>query len=130
MSRKHLPWYLLAALFALPIQADEPKGKKAVLETVGYVVPIRLVTVSAPAAGQIVQVNAEEGAVVRKGDLLARLEAAPFQASLRAAVARLEGARARLAKVEESGIKLDIAMAEADVARSAAEVEKAEYTVS
>jgi HlyD family secretion protein len=130
MSRNHLPWYGFAVLFVLPLGADEPKAKKAVLETSGYVVPIRVVTVSAQVAGQVIQLNADEGTVVKKGEMIAQLEASPYKVGVQVAVARLEGARARLEKARAGGTKLDGVIAQADVAVAEAEVEKAQWRLA
>jgi multidrug efflux system membrane fusion protein len=88
-----------------------PKGPPAVPVTVAVVtqetIPVRLraignveaystVALKARVDGQIVEVNFKEGAPVRKGEVLFRIDARPFQAALRQAEANaLRDAAAR-----------------------------------
>jgi RND family efflux transporter MFP subunit len=133
MSQKHVlssfparrfAWLLLPTLFVLPIQADDPKGGRVVYECVGYVVCTRQVVVSSKVSGQVIELNAEEGKLVHKGDVLARLEATEYKPKLDAAVAGLQLARAKL---KTSSNEKDIAIAEAEVAVARAKVEQAQW---
>jgi RND family efflux transporter MFP subunit len=121
--------FLILASAAVPAHAGEPQTGKVVYEIAGYVVPIQVVSVTPKVGGQVVELNVEEGKVVRKGEVLARLEAAEYKTKLDAATAGLELASARLDKVKAaaaSGDK-DVAIARAEVARARAEVEKAQW---
>jgi RND family efflux transporter MFP subunit len=114
-------------LLALPALADEPRGRQVAYECAGYVVPIRPVVVSPKVSGQVIELNAEEGTVVHKGDVLARLENGAYKAQLEAAKAGLQLALAKLAKIKSGVNEKDLAIAEAEVARAKAEVEKAQW---
>jgi len=59
------------------------------LRAIGNVDPYSSVAVKARVDGQIVEVNFREGQAVRKGEVLFRLDARPFQAALRQAEANL-----------------------------------------
>ena len=98
-----------------PVRADEPKAGRAVLEVRGHLVPGSQVTVSPKVAGQVVEVTIEEGQRVKAGDLLARLDAAEYEAVLRLARARLKVAEAELAKARAGASKADLGDAEARV---------------
>ncbi|HEX5961712.1 MAG TPA: efflux RND transporter periplasmic adaptor subunit [Rhodanobacteraceae bacterium] len=70
----------------------------AVLQATGYVVARRQATVSAQITGTLVAVNIEEGEHVKKGQVLARLEATQYKAQLDAARAQYAAARAQIAQ--------------------------------
>lgn len=83
-----------------------------------------------PAANglRIVQVLAEEGQTVRKGQLLARLDDATLQAQLAAAKARASSAAAQLAKMQRPSRRQDLATAQAALAQAEAQLRSAEDT--
>jgi len=72
----------------------------AVLNASGYVVARRIATVSSQVTGRIAEVLIEEGAAVRKDQLLARLDAATSRAEVGLARRQLEAADANLAEVQ------------------------------
>src|SRR5947209_3546982 len=113
--------FLLPALLALPALADEPEAGKVVLEMRGYVVPVSQVQVSPKVSGEVVELNLEEGKVVAKGAVLARLDPTEYKANLDVARARLDLAGARLDKVRAGGNENDLAVAAAEVALARAE---------
>ncbi len=59
----------------------------------GYVVARRRAALSADTPGRITELNVEEGTVLAKGDVVARLYSAEVEASLRRSEAELTGAR-------------------------------------
>ncbi len=76
----------------------------------GYVVARTRASVSAKLAGRLAYLGVSEGSVVRKGDLIARLENADYQAQLAQAEAVLTSARADLI---EAGAERDQLVREA-----------------
>jgi RND family efflux transporter MFP subunit len=65
----------------------------------GYIVARRKATVAAEVTGKVVEVNVEEGKVVREGDVLARLDSVLAEADLRLARSRMASAEAEIASV-------------------------------
>jgi HlyD family secretion protein len=118
-------WVL--ALCVVPSHADEPKGVQVVYQCTGYIVPSKHIIVSARVAGQVIELNAEEGLVVQKGDVLARLESTEYKAQLDAALAGVKLAHAKLGKVKRGGDEKDVAIADAELARATAVVEQAQW---
>ena len=113
-------------LLLLTLGADKPAPGKAVLEIKGWIVPVRQVSVSPRVAGEIVEFLIEEGQKVKKGDVLARLDRAEYEADLRLARARLKLAEAHVAKAKEGGGKADLAIAQAKAEVAGAKVGIAE----
>ncbi|HEU5207992.1 MAG TPA: HlyD family efflux transporter periplasmic adaptor subunit [Longimicrobiales bacterium] len=77
------------------------------------------------APGRIAEVNAEEGARVGAGALLAKLDVAELDARRAAAVAQLETARAQLAELERGARPEELAQARAAVAAADQKLEEA-----
>jgi RND family efflux transporter MFP subunit len=79
-------------------------GARAVLNASGYVVARREATVSSKVTGKVLEVLVEEGMKVEAGQVLARLDTANLEASLKLAEAQLAAARSGL---EETRVRLD-----------------------
>jgi RND family efflux transporter MFP subunit len=101
----------------------------------GYVVAKTRAALSADTPGRIVQMNVEEGSVVKKGDVVARLYSDEYAALLRRAEAELALAQAGIVRsaAERKVVEDDLARllalrgaAEADVATQQAELSIAE----
>lgn len=126
-------WSVLLALAILLVPgAESPAGggkaaPKVVYEALGYIVPVHPVTVSAKVAGQVVALDIEEGKVVSKGDVLARLEDSEYRTEVDGARAKLELATARFDKIKAAGLVADVPIAKAELALVKAELEKAEW---
>jgi RND family efflux transporter MFP subunit len=83
------------------VAAPSPgSGAGTVLNASGYVVARRVATVSSKVTGRVVEVLIEEGAEVRKDQLLARLDAATSLAEAELARRQLEAAEGSLAEVQ------------------------------
>ncbi len=84
-----------------------------VLTAAGYLVARRQAVVSAKIQGRLSELRVEEGSVVRKGDVIARLENPDF-------VAQLERSKASLNEFESQKARADAAIqrAEADLAEN------------
>ncbi len=81
-------------------RADFP----VVLQSIGQVQAYNTVLVRARVDGQIMKIGFNEGQMVKQGDLLAQIDARPFQAALEQAVAKKSQDEANLANA-----KLDLA---------------------
>jgi len=79
----------------------------------GYIVARTRAALSADTPGRIVEMNVEEGSVVKKGDVVARLYADEYRAALQHAEADLA-----LAKTTLERVKLEVGSAEKEVDHS------------
>jgi membrane fusion protein, multidrug efflux system len=68
--------------------------------TFGNVVTIADVTLQAQVEGILLRYAVEEGAMVKKGDLVAQIDPAPYQAALQEAQGNLDSAKAQLANAQ------------------------------
>ncbi|MFL5401581.1 MAG: efflux RND transporter periplasmic adaptor subunit [Gemmatimonadales bacterium] len=103
---------------AAPISgAGAPDGANASASVTanGYVVARTRASVAAKLAGRIADLRVSEGSNVRRGEVIARLENADYQAQLAQAEAALTSARADLA---EARAARDVAAKEADRLRA------------
>lgn len=73
------------------------------LSASGYVVAQRRAAVSSKASGRLVELNVREGSVVKKGDLLARLDAADLLANLRVSEAGVRQSQAAMKQAQANG---------------------------
>ena len=101
------------AVMAAPVEAVESSGRSTVLNASGYVTARRQATISSKVTGKVVEVLIEEGMRVDEGQLLARLDAATPEASLRLAEAQSAAAKEALAET-----RVRIAEARRDLARA------------
>lgn len=81
-------------------QAVQGSSQSAVLNASGYVVARRLATVSSKVTGKIAEVLIEEGAAVKEGQVLARLDGSMTQALYQLAERQLQASRKALAEVQ------------------------------
>ena len=88
-------------LAADAVVADVPVTLKAI----GAVEALNAVAVTARAGGQLLEVGFSEGRDVRKGDLLFRIDPAPYQAALDQAQANLERDQARLVSADGDAVR-------------------------
>lgn len=93
-----IAYWLFRGSHALEVEtttAEEVNGSgaAAVLDASGYVVARRLATVSSKVTGKIVEVNVEEGMVVKEGQVLARLDDSLNRAQFDVAARQVEAAR-------------------------------------
>lgn len=91
----------------------------------GTVEPTVMLPIAPRVAGRLVQLNADEGAAVRKGQVLARLDDADLASSVEEYAARARFAQDQLRRTQElvkrgvsAAIELDRARAEADAAEA------------
>ena len=81
---------------ATAVAASAGAAPNAILQATGYVTAEREATVSSQIAGQVTQVDFEEGEHVRRGQVLARLEDGAQRAALAQANAQLAASQAQL----------------------------------
>lgn len=118
---------------AVAVQKVVPADVPAVFEYVGQTVGSRDVEVRARVQGILVKRNFNEGTVVRRGQSLYALDAAPFQALLNRADADVAAAEARLAQASRQLARLKplwdaraVSQREYDDAASAEQIARAD----
>jgi RND family efflux transporter MFP subunit len=119
-------------------QAGSAGGRAAVLNASGYVTARRQATVSSKVTGKVTAVLIEEGMHVKRGDLLARLDASIpdaayrlYEAQERAAASALQETRVRIAEAKlefdrMSRLSSEDVASKADLDRARAEVDSLE----
>jgi HlyD family secretion protein len=128
---KQNPWWRTAALF-LPLVAAGCSGRPETrVELIEGTLESDEIDISAKVPGRLLEIRAEEGAPVRAGDVLARLDAREIDAKVaqatgvwRAAVARRDQAEQAL-KLQGLTVESQIRQAEASYAAAKARLEMA-----
>src|SRR5262245_21822634 len=102
---------------AEPGEKTATQGGKATLEAAGYVVPVSLIRVPTRVSGQVAAVAPAlaEGTLVKKGDVLARLDDTEYRAERDRAQAIVERAAARYKQLKDGPRKEEVAQAAAEV---------------
>ncbi|HEY6563993.1 MAG TPA: efflux RND transporter periplasmic adaptor subunit, partial [Pirellulaceae bacterium] len=103
-----------------PSPSDHEDPARIVLESKGYVVARRQVLVSPQVSGRLVHLDLEEGMVVEKGQILARVDATEYEADHERAEANLALAQQRLLELEAGNRPEEIAQAEAALSEAEA----------
>ena len=106
----------LACLFPALLCADVP----------GYTEPYKTITVSCSEAGVIAEMLVEEGARVKKNQVLAKLDTAQHEAELEIAKTNTDMQRSKVGKLEEIVRSQRISQDELDRARTDLKVRQAE----
>ncbi|OAI47794.1 hypothetical protein AYO44_08845 [Planctomycetaceae bacterium SCGC AG-212-F19] len=104
------------------LRAGDQTDRRVILEAVGYLVPVRQVTISPKVSGIVIEVMIDEGRVVQAGEVIARLDPAFYEAARDLAQAKLHRAQLLVKKAEAGANKEDVALAEADVSIAKAEL--------
>jgi len=109
-------WFVVARPIsvqtALALQPSAATGASAVLQATGYITARRQATVSTQITGTLTEVLIEEGNVVKKGQVIARLEDSALRAALNVAQANIDSALAQVAQAQAQ-----LAQANADAHR-------------
>jgi RND family efflux transporter MFP subunit len=111
---------LRATLFAPPIVVEiatvttaYPSQQYTLLNATGYVVAQRKAAVSSKATGRLEWLGVTEGSVVKKGDVIARLENGDLKATLQQSSANVSGALAKMEEARAQQTAADAKLAEA-----------------
>jgi RND family efflux transporter MFP subunit len=113
-----------SAAAAAPGATARPRGG---LVASGYVVARRSATVSVDITGRLTDVLFEEGAVVEKGQILARLDADLARYDLQLARGRLQAANAAIASIEAQMVEAEAQRQRAEKLVSSGAVSAAAY---
>jgi multidrug efflux system membrane fusion protein len=86
----------------IPVSAEKVKlGNMGIyINSIGTVTPVYTVSITSRVAGQLMEVHYKEGQIVHKGDLLATIDARPYQAVYMQAQGQLQRDQALLANAK------------------------------
>lgn len=99
--------------------ADVKQGDwQPMLTAVGSISPVQGAMISAELAGTVTEINFQSGALVKKGEVLLKLDASPEEAQLRSAVADAELAKNDLDRARGLADRKVISTAEFDATQS------------
>ncbi|HSI47735.1 MAG TPA: efflux RND transporter periplasmic adaptor subunit [Ideonella sp.] len=111
-------WFLLvprrAEVQSTPVQTAYGSQQYQQLAASGYVVAQRRAAVASKATGRLVELNVREGSLLKKGDLIARVDASDVLASLGAADAGVRQAEAAQRQAEASFTLAQVQQANAE----------------
>jgi RND family efflux transporter MFP subunit len=85
---------------ARPLEQGGASGAASILDASGYVVARRQAAVASKITGKMVELDIEEGDRIKAGQVIARLDDTNIRASLNAAIAQQEYAKAGLAETQ------------------------------
>jgi RND family efflux transporter MFP subunit len=97
------------------------------LKASGYVVAQRKADVAAKVTGQLIAIMVQEGSVVRKGQVLARLESADASAQVDQVRSNLSAARARVEQIKADLVNISLDFERKKKLVSTGSVSRAEY---
>jgi multidrug resistance efflux pump len=120
---------LLAGTETRPRAEGQPPQPSLPLEFTGRLTPVQRVSVSSSVSGQVVDLPVKEGQQVKKGDILARLDATRQAADWRLAEARLAAVQARLAELKTPARAEEKALTRAELAEAEATLKLAEAEI-
>jgi membrane fusion protein, multidrug efflux system len=103
----------------------ESRDVPVYLDEIGHAAAVETVWIRAQVGGRIDAVNFEDGAELRKGDVLVTLDARPFQAKLDAAEASLSRARAMHERAQSALLRPEAALTRARAVHELAQSELA-----
>jgi membrane fusion protein (multidrug efflux system) len=105
-----------------PTTVTSVEAKKAdwqpMLTAIGSVSPVQGAMISAELAGTVTEINFQSGALVKKGDVLLKMDVSPELAQLRSATADQELAKNDLDRARDLATRKVISTAEFDAAQS------------
>ncbi|MBP7934727.1 MAG: efflux RND transporter periplasmic adaptor subunit [Phycisphaerae bacterium] len=107
-SPRKLNWSF-APPAALQVEAQKPTRRPIthVVTAPGTIQPVVEVEISSQVVGRVLKLPVKEGEAVKKGDLLAKLDAADYEARVRSAEARVQRLKAAIRQVSADLEKAD-----------------------
>ncbi|MBX9656532.1 efflux RND transporter periplasmic adaptor subunit [bacterium] len=107
------------------ISFGERAGGGVILDVSGYIVPKNKVQIAPQAAGKIIELPIEEGMIVKKGQVICRIEDDTYRAEVDRAKAALALAEAQLLKLKNGTDPEEIAQAKSMLDSSEASLQEA-----
>ena len=108
-----------AAAVAPAAPEEDPDG--VALQAKGYIIPTHQILVSPKVSGMVLELNFEEGMVIQKGEILAKLETTEYQADFQSAKALVAVAQQTVNEREAGNRPEEISAAEAELGEAEAQ---------
>ncbi|MGC4032917.1 MAG: efflux RND transporter periplasmic adaptor subunit [Tepidisphaeraceae bacterium] len=106
----------------LPEGADIRQADPVVLNATGYIMAAHKIELASKAIGRVAWVGVEMGDKIQQGQVLVRLEDDEYRARVMQQEGQLDNAKARLAELKAGSRPQEIAVAQATLAKSMAEL--------
>ena len=110
-------------------QTSGDSGEAVVLEAAGYVVAHHRIELTPKVVGRLAWIGVEKGDLVKKDQVIVRLEDAEYQARVTQAVGNLAALKARLAELQAGSRPEEIALAKANLDEAKTDLENSRVSL-
>lgn len=112
-----------------PVQSVQSESSEPTILTAGgYIIPRQKIQLSSKVTGRVASIKAEKGDLVKKGEILVKLEDTEFRAQVEQARGNLQVAQARLKELETGSRPQEVEQAKANVELAEANLRNAKIS--
>ncbi|HVH85247.1 MAG TPA: efflux RND transporter periplasmic adaptor subunit [Terriglobales bacterium] len=111
----------------LAAQDSAPSDAPVVLNDTGYIIAHHEIQVASKVSGKVASIGVEEGDLVKKGQVLVRLDDSEYRAQLLQAKGSLDSLKAKLMELEHGSRPQEITQADANLRQSQADLTNSRF---